>query len=247
LDRKQQLSVVGCTGQSGAPPDIYCAVSGARHVSRPLAPVAVDRWIRPLPSARWHTGQSGAHRTVRCYSQRAPACGLSAQTVRCLTGQSGAHRTSMSGAPPGAGWQPISWISSLISSGFFCSWVLDSYASFYVFFWGVASPLPWSNSLRTLWTIIINTSKHISPQVVLIIKHQNLISQMARGPFSLQPSMSKQTKYRKPDQLPISAWPSSLTARQENNQLYSTAEPWHLIKRQWETQILTRERWNFTR
>jgi hypothetical protein len=83
LDRKQQLSVVGCTGQSGAPPDIYCAVSGARHVSRPLAPVAVDRWIRPLPSARWHTRQSGAHRTVRCYSQRAPVCGLSAQTVRC--------------------------------------------------------------------------------------------------------------------------------------------------------------------
>ena len=50
---------------SGAP-DRHCAVSGARHVSRPLAPVAVDRWIRPLPSARWHTGQSGAHRTVRC-------------------------------------------------------------------------------------------------------------------------------------------------------------------------------------
>jgi hypothetical protein len=41
-----------------------------------------------------HTGQSGAdcpvpHRTDRCYSQRAPVCGLSAQTVRCPTGQSG--------------------------------------------------------------------------------------------------------------------------------------------------------------
>jgi hypothetical protein len=34
-------------------------------------------------------------------------------------------------------------------------------------------------------TTIINTSKHISPQVMLIIKHQNLLSQMARGPFSL--------------------------------------------------------------
>jgi hypothetical protein len=62
----QQLSVVGCTGQSGASPDIYCAVSGARHVSRPLAPIAVDRWIRPLLSAHGtpdspvHTGQSGA-------------------------------------------------------------------------------------------------------------------------------------------------------------------------------------------
>jgi hypothetical protein len=28
--------------------------------------------------------------------------------------------------------------------------------------------------------------KYISSQVVLIIKHQNLLSQMARGPFSLQ-------------------------------------------------------------
>ena len=105
-------------------------MSGARHVSRPLAPVAVDRWIRPLPSARWHTGQSGAHRTVRCYSQRAPVCGLSAQTVRCLTGQSGAHRTPMSGAPPGAGWQPLSWISSLISSGFF---VLEYWTPMHLF------------------------------------------------------------------------------------------------------------------
>jgi hypothetical protein len=48
------------------PPDIYCTMSGARNISRPLAPVAVDRWIRPLPSARGtpdspvHTGQSGA-------------------------------------------------------------------------------------------------------------------------------------------------------------------------------------------
>jgi hypothetical protein len=29
-------------------------------------------------------------------------------------------------------------------------------------------------------------AKHISPQVMLIIKHQNLLSQMARDPFSLQ-------------------------------------------------------------
>jgi hypothetical protein len=46
-------------------------MSGARHVSRPLAPVAVDRWIRPLPSAHWHTGQSGA--TAR---ERLPAASL---------------------------------------------------------------------------------------------------------------------------------------------------------------------------
>jgi hypothetical protein len=144
--------------------------------SRPLDPTVAVCLV--------HTGQSGAncpvpHRTDRCYSQRAPICGLSAQTVRCHTEQSSAHETALSGAPPGAGWQPASWVSSLISLGFFCSWVLDSYAPFYVFFWGVASSLPWSNSLRILWTIIINTSKHISPQVVLIIKHQNSISQKA--------------------------------------------------------------------
>jgi hypothetical protein len=160
-------------------------MSGARHVSRPLAPIAVDRWIRPLPSARWHTGQSGAHRIVRCYSQRAPVCGLSAQTVRCLPGQSGAHRTPMSGAPPGAGWQPSSWISSLISSGFFVLEYWTPMYLFYVFFWGVASSLPWSNSLRILWTTNSNTRKLISSRIVLFIKHQNSISQMARGPFSL--------------------------------------------------------------
>jgi hypothetical protein len=48
--------------------------------SRPLDPT-----VAVCP---WHTGQSGAHRTVRCYSQRASVRGLSAQTVRCLTGQS---------------------------------------------------------------------------------------------------------------------------------------------------------------
>jgi hypothetical protein len=167
-------------------------VSGARHVSRSLASVAADRWIRPLPSV--HTGQSGADcpvhpRIVRCYSPRAPVYGPSAQTVRL------SHRIvrcapdrycSLSGAPPGAGWQPSSRISSLIPSDFFCSWVLDFYASFYVFFWGVASSLPRSNPHRILWTTIINTSKHISPQIVLIVKHQNSIGQMAWGPFSLQ-------------------------------------------------------------
>jgi hypothetical protein len=71
--------------------------------SRPLDPTVA---ICPV-----HTGQSGAdcpvhHRTDRCYSLRAPVCGLSAQTVRL------SHRTvrcapdrycSLSGAPPGAG------------------------------------------------------------------------------------------------------------------------------------------------
>jgi hypothetical protein len=158
LDKKQQLSVVGCTGQSGAPPDMHCAVSSARHVSQPLASIVVDRWIWPLPNYPVHIGQSGA--TARGRLSVAPLRRLSG----CPTGQSG--------APPGADWQPFSRVFLLIPSGLFCSWVFDFYASFYVSFWGVASLLPKSNPLRILWTTIRNSSKHISPQIVLIIKHQ---------------------------------------------------------------------------
>jgi hypothetical protein len=129
-----------------------------------------------------------AHRTVRCTPDSPvlqpenaclrPLCadcpvhtGQVLFTVRCATRR----------------WlTALFWDSLLIPSGFFCSWVLDLYASFYVFFWGVASALPRFNPHRILWTTIINTSKHISPQIVSIIKHQNLLSQMARGPFSLQ-------------------------------------------------------------
>jgi hypothetical protein len=128
------------------------------YSSRPLGFVAVDRWVRSLPrqsgavatsADRWGLRQStvGSNRcqTIRCHSPRASVVGLFAQTIRL------SHQTvrcapdnyySMSGAPPGAGWLPFSWISLLILLGFFCSWVLDFSASFYVFFWGVASSLP---------------------------------------------------------------------------------------------------------
>jgi hypothetical protein len=68
LDRKQQLSVDGHTVQSGANRTWHCSLFGARHVNRPLGSVAVDHWIRPLPRL------SDAHRTIRCYSPRAPTC-----------------------------------------------------------------------------------------------------------------------------------------------------------------------------
>jgi hypothetical protein len=48
LDRKQQLSVDGHTGRSGAHRTQHCSVSGACHVSRPLDLSALSR-----------TGQSG--------------------------------------------------------------------------------------------------------------------------------------------------------------------------------------------
>jgi hypothetical protein len=42
------------------------------------------------------------------------------------------------------------------------------------------------SNFSILWTTNTNTRKYISPQVMLIIKHQNLLSQMAQGLFSLQ-------------------------------------------------------------
>jgi hypothetical protein len=76
-------------------------MSGAHHVSRPLAPVAVDRWRlwqstvgsdrcrlpHGTPDSPVHTGQSGA--TAR---ERLPAASLR-RLSGCPTGQSGAHRT----------------------------------------------------------------------------------------------------------------------------------------------------------
>jgi hypothetical protein len=79
--------------ESSSFPDIYCAVSGAHHVSRSLAPVAVDRWIRPLPSAHGtpdspvHTGQFGA--TVREHLSVASLRRLSGATPDSLV----PHRT----------------------------------------------------------------------------------------------------------------------------------------------------------
>jgi hypothetical protein len=86
LDRKQQLSIVGCTGQSGAPPDIHCAVSGARHISRPLVPVAVDRWIRPLPSVRCTPDSPVLHPESACLWPLCADCPVPHRTVRCTIG-----------------------------------------------------------------------------------------------------------------------------------------------------------------
>jgi hypothetical protein len=51
---------------SGAHRTGHYSLSGACLVSRSLGSVAVDRWIQPLPKL------FGAHRTVWCYSPRAP-------------------------------------------------------------------------------------------------------------------------------------------------------------------------------
>ena len=158
-------------------------MSGARHVSRPLAPVAVDRWIRPLPSAHWHTGQSGAHRTVRCYSQRAPVCGPLCR---------------LSGASP----------DSPVHTGHQCPVRHQALADspyLGILRWFLRASLFLSIGLLCIFLCLLlrccilialvqfclhpvntNTRKLISSRIVLFIKHQNSISQMARGPFSLQ-------------------------------------------------------------
>jgi hypothetical protein len=98
LGRKFLPSVVWRTGQSGAPPDtVRCGF--------PSLFGEADRW---QPWSRWrtghspvHTGQSGAHRTVRCPLLAVGLATCPARIARAtvgpadrwLTGQSGAHRT----------------------------------------------------------------------------------------------------------------------------------------------------------
>jgi hypothetical protein len=155
-------------------------MSGARHVSRPLAPVAVDRWIRPLPSARWHTGQSGATARER----------LSAASLRRLSGASPdspvhtGHRCPVRhlalADSPRLGF--LRWFlraSLFLSIGLLCIFLLSSFEVLHPHCLG---PILFAScELQTQ-----NTRKLISSRIVLFIKHQNSISQKARGPFSLQ-------------------------------------------------------------
>jgi hypothetical protein len=141
-----------------------------------------------------YTGQSSA------IARERPLWASLRRLSECPTGQSGAHRTSTVHCPvrhQGAGWLPTSWISSLI---LWASFVLESWTSklFLCLHWGIASSVPWSNPLRILWATDKNTSKYISPQVMLIIKHQNLLSQMTRGPFSYSYKPPPQVKSRYP-------------------------------------------------
>jgi hypothetical protein len=80
-------SVEWRTGQSGAPPDIHCSVSGADRLPKLVQPTFAD--LEPLA----HRTMSGAPirplarpRVTRGLHGRA----LAHRTVRCTTGQSGA-------------------------------------------------------------------------------------------------------------------------------------------------------------
>jgi hypothetical protein len=83
------------TGQSGAPPDMHCSLSGADFF--PILAQPTVEVLEPLA----HQTLSGAHRTVRCPLLTVGSATRHARiarptvgsTDRWLTGQSGAHRT----------------------------------------------------------------------------------------------------------------------------------------------------------
>jgi hypothetical protein len=108
---------------------VHCPVPC--HVSGPLGSVVVDRWIWPLPRL------SSAHQTVWCYNLRAPGCGP--LYADCLVSHWSIHWTvwcipdkhcSLFGAPRVRRLTTHFLDFFVVSSGFFCSWVLDFYASF---------------------------------------------------------------------------------------------------------------------
>jgi hypothetical protein len=76
-------SVVWCTGQSGAPPDRHCSLSGADHLPKLAQPTVED--LEPL-----------AHRTVRCPHQTVGSATRHARIARPTVGSPDSpvhHRT----------------------------------------------------------------------------------------------------------------------------------------------------------
>jgi hypothetical protein len=85
---RQYLPFVGWrTGQSGAPPDIPCSLSGADSLPN-LAQSAVED-LEPL-----------AHRTVRCPHQTVGSATRHARIARPTIGAADRWLTGQSGAPP---------------------------------------------------------------------------------------------------------------------------------------------------
>jgi hypothetical protein len=83
-------SIGRCTGQSGAPPDSHCSMSGMDLLPN-LAQMTV---------AAPHTGQSGAHRTVRCPLPTVGAGHSSPADCAADRCAGGRWLTRQSGAPP---------------------------------------------------------------------------------------------------------------------------------------------------
>jgi hypothetical protein len=88
---RQFLPSVGWrTGQSGAPPDMHCSVSGADCFPKLAQPTVED--LEPLA----HRTLSGAHRTVRCPHQTVGSATRHARIARPTVGSPDSpvpHRT----------------------------------------------------------------------------------------------------------------------------------------------------------
>jgi hypothetical protein len=87
-------SVDSRTGQSGAPPDRYCSLSGAD-----CFPVLAHPTIGDLEQLA-HRTLSGAHRTVRCPLQTVGPATRYARIARPTIGSTDRWLTGQSGAPP---------------------------------------------------------------------------------------------------------------------------------------------------
>jgi hypothetical protein len=82
------------TGQSGATPDSYCSLSGARFPSK----TGTDGRCSSCPLV--HRTLSGAHRTVRCLLPTVGAATCRPQISRPTIGAGDRWLTGQSGAPP---------------------------------------------------------------------------------------------------------------------------------------------------
>jgi hypothetical protein len=82
------------TGQSGAPPDMHCSVSGADCFPNLSQPTIED--LEPLA----HRTLSGAHWTVRCSHLIVGSATRHARIARPTVGLADRWLTGQSGAPP---------------------------------------------------------------------------------------------------------------------------------------------------
>jgi hypothetical protein len=94
LGRQYLPSVGWCTGQSGAPSDIPCSLSGADSLPILAQPTVED--LEPLV----HRTLSGAHRTVQCPHQTVGSATRHARIARPTVGSTDRWLTGQSGAPP---------------------------------------------------------------------------------------------------------------------------------------------------
>jgi hypothetical protein len=93
LGRQFLPSVGWRTGQSGAPLDIPCSLSGADRLPKLAQPTVED--LEPLA----HRTLSGAHRTVWCPHQTVGSATRHARIARPTVGAADRWLTGLSGAP----------------------------------------------------------------------------------------------------------------------------------------------------